>query len=229
MFYKEKGFYVSILAGVIAIAAISAVCLNMLPAEPDNALPNTMVADATNAPEPTEAPIIQEETTEVSKVKPKPTSTPKVKETTKSTNASRELKFNQENGLMWPVSGKILMNYSPDKVVYFKTLEQYRTNPAVLIESKEGTQVKSSAAGVVKEVSNKDETGTTVTVSIGDNFSVIYGQLKNVGVKAGDNVKEGQVLGRIAKPSKYYSSEGANLYYQVKQKDSTVNPLVLLR
>ena len=81
----------------------------------------------------------------------------------------------------------------------------------------------------MKSVSNEDETGTTVTVEVGDDFSVVYGQLKNVTVKKGDSVKEGQTIGKIAKPSKYYSSEGPNLYYQVLQKKSSVNPLILLR
>ena len=53
--------------------------------------------------------------------------------------------------------------------------------------------------------------------------------MKDVTVAEGDSVSEGQVIGKIAKPTKYYSVEGANLYYQVKQKEETVNPLVFLR
>ncbi|MBP3702596.1 MAG: M23 family metallopeptidase [Lachnospiraceae bacterium] len=233
MFYKEKGFYASILAGVVAIAAICAVCLGMVDTKEESNLPDSMVADATNAPQATEAPAAVPETAEVAKVEPtatpEATKKPEVKETVKTQNTADKLHFNQETGLLWPVSGEVLMEYSPDKVVYFKTLQQYRTNPAILIESKVGTEVKSSAAGVVKSVSKEDETGTTVTVSIGDDFSVVYGQLKGVTVKKGDSVKEGQVIGQVASPGKYYASEGANLYYQVLQKKSTVNPLILLR
>ena len=233
MFYKEKGFYASILAGVVAIAAICAVCLGMVDTKEESSLPDSMVADATNAPQATEAPAAVPETAEVAKVEPtatpEATKKPEAKETVKTQNTADKLHFNQETGLLWPVSGEVLMEYSPDKVVYFKTLQQYRTNPAILIESKVGTEVKSSAAGVVKSVSKEDETGTTVTVSIGDDFSVVYGQLKGVTVKKGDSVKEGQIIGQVASPSKYYASEGANLYYQVLQKKSTVNPLILLR
>ena len=95
--------------------------------------------------------------------------------------------------------------------------------------SKVGEDVKASAAGIVKRIEKNDETGTTVTMAIGDDFKVIYGQLKDVTVSKGDEVSEGQVIGKIAKPTKYYSVEGANLYYQVKQKGETINPLVLLR
>ena len=99
----------------------------------------------------------------------------------------------------------------------------------MIIGSEVGQSVKASASGIVKYIVKNEETGNTVTVAIGDGFKVIYGQLKDVTVSKGDSVSEGQVLGKIAKPTKYYSVEGPNLYYQVKQKNETVNPLVFLR
>ena len=145
------------------------------------------------------------------------------------TKVEDKLHFDQETGLLWPVEGDILIEYSPEKVVYFPTLSQFKTNPALIIGSKVGESVKSSSSGVVKNIETNDETGTTVTIAIGDDFKVVYGQLKDLAVSKGDEVSEGQVIGKIAKPTKYYSVEGANLYYQVKQKEETVNPLVLLR
>ena len=147
----------------------------------------------------------------------------------KKTSVEDKLHFDQETGLLWPVEGDILIEYSADKVVFFPTLSQFKTNPALIIGSKVGESVKSSSSGVVKSIETNDETGTTVTIAIGDDFKVVYGQLKDLTVSKGDEVSEGQVIGKIAKPTKYYSVEGANLYYQVKQKGETVNPLVLLR
>ena len=147
----------------------------------------------------------------------------------KKVSAEDRLHFDQETGLLWPVEGDILIEYSADKVVFFPTLSQFKTNPALIIGSKVGEDVKASAAGIVKRIEKNDETGTTVTMAIGDDFKVVYGQLKDVTVSKGDEVSEGQVIGKIAKPTKYYSVEGANLYYQVMQKGETINPLVLLR
>lgn len=147
----------------------------------------------------------------------------------KKVSAEDKLHFDQETGLLWPVEGDVLIEYSADKVVFFPTLSQYKTNPAMIIGSEVGESVKASAAGIVKSINKSDETGRTVTVAIGDDFQVVYGQLKDVTVEEGDSVSEGQVIGKIAKPTKYYSVEGANLYYQVKQKEETVNPLVFLR
>ena len=133
-----------------------------------------------------------------------------------------------ENGLTWPIDGKILMPYSMDKSIYFSTLGQYKCNPALVIEGKEGDSVVSACDCVITKVSENPETGLTV-VAEANNYKFIYGQLKDVSVKKGDSIQEGQVLGNLASPSKYYTNEGCNLYFQVKEDGENVNPLLLLK
>ena len=139
------------------------------------------------------------------------------------------LYFDTDDGLLWPVTGNILMDYSVDRVVYYETLEQFRVNPAVIIDAEIGTKVLSAAKGVITKITKEDETGTTVTASLGNGYSVVYGQLEDLKVKVGDMVEEGQELGVVAKPTKYYTVEGSNLYFQVLKDDKTVNPMLYLR
>lgn len=241
MFYKEKGFYISLICGIVCLAAFGFICMRVFSDGGDNSDEIAVVQEtpqpvaATEAPSATLMPETEETTTdnvtsEVKEKKKKPKPTPKTK-AAMSNKASAEdrLHFDQETGLLWPIDGDILIEYSAEKVVFFPTLSQFKTNPALIIGSEIGESVKSSANGVVKSIEKNDETGTTVTIAIGDDFNVVYGQLKDLTVSKGDEVSEGQVIGKIAKPTKYYSVEGANLYYQVKQKGETVNPLVLLR
>lgn len=240
LFYKEKGFYISLACGIVALVAFAAICLNLMGNDTGNKDESPIVAEETPGPVPTKTPEtketssdeiendVPEETPAPATKKPKQTAVPKTVETD-TKPVKNKLHFDQETGLLWPVNGDILMEYSADKVVYFKTLAQYRTNPALVISAKKGTEVKASADGVVTGVSTSEETGRTVTMDIGDNFSVIYGQLTDITVQKGDSVSEGQVIGKIAAPTKYYSVEGANLYYQIKEKGETVNPMVLLR
>lgn len=231
MFYKEKGFYISLICGIVALVAFSAICFNMMGTDDEGDAP--IVAEESPEPVQTAAPKTEEASTnkaksEVKKETPTPKPTKKaVKTNTKP--VKNTLHFDQETGLLWPVKGDVLMEYSADKVVYFKTLAQYRTNPALLISAKEGAEVKASADGIVTDITTSEETGRTLTMDIGDNFTVSYGQLKGITVQKGDTVSEGQVIGKIAAPTKYYSLEGTNLYYQVKEKKETVNPMVLLR
>lgn len=138
-------------------------------------------------------------------------------------------KFDMEKGLLWPVSGDVILKFSMGNTVYFKTLAQYKCNPAVIISSEEGTNVKEAAGGTVTKVGHSDELGNMVTVDIGSGYTLTYGQLKDISVKEGQEVKEGDVIGKVAKPTKYYSKEGSNLYLQVMEKDKPVDPLLLLR
>ncbi len=227
MFFKEKGFYISLVCGVAAIAGAAGLCMNVFDEEEP-----APVAVSTPTPAVTAQPTQRTKETSsqntVKKIKPAATSKT-VKKVRKTGAMKNTLHFNQETGLLWPVKGDVLMEYSADRVVYFKTLAQYRTNPALVIGAKEGSDVKASADGVVTSVATSEETGRTVTMSIGDGFTVCYGQLQDVSVAQGDHVSEGQVLGKIAKPSKYYAEEGSNLYFQVKENKNTVNPMLLLR
>lgn len=156
-------------------------------------------------------------------------STPNTVEETKPVMKLDSLFFEAETGLLWPVAGNVLMNYSADRVIYFETLEQFKCNPAVIIDAKVGTEVLGAAQGIVTSITNDDVTGWTITASIGSGYSLVYGQLENVAFEVGDVIEEGVVLGTIAQPTKYYSVEGSNLYFQVIKDEETVNPMQLLR
>ena len=248
MFFKQKGFYISLACGIAAIGAFAALCINMNRSEqkePVALASNPPQATAVATPETKEASSnhanseVKEKKTKkrkkkslISRIVKQKTDLAVNKKKSVQTNAKpakKQLSFNQEEGLSWPIKGDVLMEYSADKVVYFKTLAQYRTNPALLLEAKEGMDVKASADGIVESVETSEETGRTVSISIGDGFTVVYGQLKDVSVSKGDMVSEGQVLGKIAEPTKYYKEEGTNLYFQVKENKTAVNPMLLLK
>jgi murein DD-endopeptidase MepM/ murein hydrolase activator NlpD len=136
-----------------------------------------------------------------------------------------------DDDLMWPVAGNIIMNYSMDHTIYYATLMQYKCNPAIIIDAEVGTEVKAAATGIVTSVEmDNEETGITVTMDIGDGYSVVYGQLSDdMALEVGDLVNEGEVIATVSDPTKYYSVEGSNLYFMVTEGDQTINPMLLLR
>lgn len=145
-----------------------------------------------------------------------------------NTNATKH-SFDEEKGLLWPVNGDVILKYSMNNAIYFKTLAQYKCNPGIAISAKVGTKVKAAADCSVTKIEKDDELGTVVTTDIGNNYKVSYGQLDNISVNKGDELKEGDVIGTIAKPTKYYTEEGSNLYFMVVEGKETVDPLLLLR
>ncbi len=133
--------------------------------------------------------------------------------------------FDENSHLTWPASGATLIGFSMDKTVYFPTLEQYQYNPAIVIEGKAGETIKAAASGVVKEIAEYPQTGVTVTLDMGNGYTAVYGQLRDVSVKLGDQVNAEEQIGVLNEPTKYYSVEGPNLYFEIKKDGQPVNPL----
>lgn len=135
------------------------------------------------------------------------------------------LHFAPEDGMLWPMEGDVILNYSMDSTVYFATLDQYKYNPAVIIAGDVNSKVYSVAKGQVTDISNNEVTGCTMTVDLGDGYQAIYGQLKEPNFKVGDYVESGHVLGYVAEPTKYFSVEGSNLYFALQKDGKPVDPV----
>lgn len=139
------------------------------------------------------------------------------------------LSFSEEEHLLWPVVGNVLINYSMDKPVYFSTLEQYKFHPAIVIQAKEGQNVMAAAKGRVTKIEKTEELGNVITMDIGSDYEISYGQLDNIQVKEGDLVEKGDYIADVAAPTKYYSVEGINLYFSLKKNGMPVNPMTKLQ
>lgn len=136
-----------------------------------------------------------------------------------------ELAFNKDSKLKWPVEGNIILDYSMDSTIYFPTLDSYKCNPAIVIQSEAGTKVLAGVKGVVKEVSANDEIGNYIVLSLGNDYELTLGQLENIELNAGDLVSEDTSIGVVANPTRYYSNEGSNLYYKLTINGEPCNPL----
>ena len=147
-----------------------------------------------------------------------------VDETPVGTVTQEALHFNPDNGLVWPIEGTVLLDYSMDSTIFFPTLQQYQYNPAMIISSKVNQKVYAIAKGKIVDISTNEETGCTVTQDMGDGYTAIYGQLKELNFDVGDMVESGQVVGYISEPTKYYSIEGSNLYFQILKDGKPIDP-----
>ena len=122
------------------------------------------------------------------------------------------LNFADTSKMLWPARGNVLLDYSMDSTIYFPTLEQYKCNPSLVIQSEVSTPVYAPAAARVLEAGNNEET-------------VTCGQLKEITAVQGEYLEAGQLLGYVAEPTKYYTIEGSNLFLEMRHGDKTVDPL----
>ena len=126
--------------------------------------------------------------------------------------------------MTWPVEGEIVLDYSMDTTTYYPTLNEYKCNPAILIQSEAGTSVSAAYAGTVTDIYDDAELGTVVQTSLGNGYEAFYGQLTGVNVSVGDTVEEGQVLGEVNTPTRYYSVEGSHLNFKLTKDGEPVDP-----
>lgn len=145
--------------------------------------------------------------------------------TEETTGNTYNVWFDENSTLDWPASGSVLIDYSMDKTVFFPTLEQYKYNPALIVGGEVGEMIGAAQEGIVSAIEQDAQTGLSVTVDMGNGYSAVYGQLKEVPVEIGMYVNKGQTLGHLSEPTKYYSVEGPNLYFELLKDGVPVNPL----
>lgn len=133
--------------------------------------------------------------------------------------------YSSANVMSWPVRGEVIMDYSMDKTIYYPTLQEYKCNPSILIQSEEGTDVAAAFSGTVADVYHDAQLGTVVEMSLGNGYEAYYGQLENVDVAVGDTVRQGQIIGTVSTPTRFYSIEGSHLNFRVTRDGEPVDPL----
>ena len=90
---------------------------------------------------------------------------------------------------------------------------------------KEGTDVAAAFERTVTDVYNDVRLGNVVEMSLGNGYEASYGQLENVDVAVGDTISQGEVIGEVSQPTRYYSVEGSHLNFMLTQDGNPVDPL----
>lgn len=135
------------------------------------------------------------------------------------------LNFTDTSRMSWPVRGNVILDYSMDRTTYFPTLDQYKCNPGLVIQSEVSTPVAAPANARVLEVGSNEEIGNFVVLDLGNDYTAVCGQMKEICAVQGEYLKEGQTLGYVSEPTKYYSVEGVNVFFELKHGEKPVDPL----
>lgn len=115
----------------------------------------------------------------------------------------------QQPGL--PVDGKLARGFG-----WQKGSDGWpRFSDGVELTAVKGAPVRSVLPGTVNRVFQDPSLGTVVVIDHSDQLSTLYGRLETVGVQAGQQVDQGQVLGNVA---------GAFLHFEMRDGDQLVDP-----
>jgi len=88
-----------------------------------------------------------------------------------------------------------------------------------------GNQVVAPADGFVLTIKNDKFYGNSITLSHGFGVTTLYGHLSKIGVREGQKVKRGDVIGNVGNTGK---ALGPHLHYEVHLNDKPVNPYYYL-
>ncbi len=131
--------------------------------------------------------------------------------------------------LIYPVNGEIGLGYSPNDLVYSKTLKEWTVHNGVDIIAKRGTPVVASERGMVESITETAGNGIEITISHENDYKTIYSNLSSKDmVKVGDKVEKGQVISGVGNTSSFEYYEPEHLHFEVKKNGKQVNPIDVL-
>ena len=243
-FFKEKGFYLALLACIAAAALCSFWAIRTVTQQLGSGKQNEMVPggdDLWQLPQqqveqkvedvPVKEPA--KEPREMSGDVPQPSQAPASSSASSSGPAggqpgSTAPAAAQDTGFVQPVSGPVAAAYSGNELVYNETLGDWRTHNGVDISCAADAAVKACRPGKVTAVYDDGLYGTTVEVSSGELLYRYCGLAAGVEVETGDEVQAGTRLGTIGRVNAE-ANQPTHLHFEVLKGGAWQDPMTVLR
>ena len=157
-------------------------------------------------------PLSEEEPTKETALEPeKFTEEEKPKEIPEKSAIKKESK-----SLIWPIKGKILKKFGEPS-------GKKGTVNGIVIQVAPNLRVKAAASGTVKEVTTIPDLGKVLILSHTDGKFSVYSPLKEISVKKGATIKQGDNLGRTDRQPLWF-----RLYERKKGKKIAIDPMAFL-
>ena len=146
------------------------------------------------------------------------------RELDEQTRAYRQFSARQPSNLLFdkPVDGALS---SPFGLRRFFNGEERNPHSGLDFAVPAGTPVKSPAAGKVILTGNYFFNGNTVFVDHGQGLISMFCHLSQIGVKVGDELPRGAVLGKVGSTGR---STGPHLHWNISLNDTRVDPSIFI-
>ena len=124
---------------------------------------------------------------------------------------------------LWPVRGRITGGFG-ERMDPLSGEGAFHAG--VDISAAQGTEVESTADGIVVLAERESGYGNEVLIDHGAGITTRYGHLSRIYVVAGQEVRRGQIIGTVGTTGK---TTGPHLHYEVRVHETPVNPAKYLR
>lgn len=130
--------------------------------------------------------------------------------------------------ISYPSGNTVTKEFSDGKLVYCKTLGDWRSHEGTDFKAEIGSEVKAITGGTVTDVYEDPSYGTTVVISHDGKFIAYYSGLgKNVEVEKGKRIKGEEKIGVIDKvPCE--SLDESHLHLMISKDGKFMDPILIL-
>lgn len=132
-------------------------------------------------------------------------------------------------GNIMPIRGEVSNPFSNGELVKSETLGVWKTHDGVDILCDIGTDVKSMSEGTVKEIKDDPLWGVYVIVEQSNGLDVQYcGLAKELNVKAGQEIKQGEIIGKTSDTNQCEILQQPHLHLAVKRGGVYIDPMSVI-
>lgn len=130
-----------------------------------------------------------------------------------------------------PIEGETAKIFSMDSLIYSETLQEWVTHRGIDIKAEKGAEVKAIADGTIKSIKTDPRYGISIIIKHSKGFESVYACLLNEaqGLKEGDTIKQGQVIGNVGNSGVFESAEGMHLHFEMTKDGDYVNPDIYVK
>lgn len=169
-------------------------------------------------------PPVQQKGSEPKTTTPKTPAAPS-KTTAPKSSSTKSVTATKLQSFVMPVSGEVTFEFAKDKLVYSKTLEEWRTHEGLDLAADRGTPVKATADGVVSDIKNDPRFGIIVVIDHKNGLKSVYSNLASEDmVTVNQKIKQGDIIGSVGNSAAFESAEQSHLHFEVLKDNVSVDP-----
>lgn len=128
----------------------------------------------------------------------------------------KEAIYTDHNRFAWPVGGKVMSPFG---------VRHGRRHDGIDIKAVSGTPIHAADSGKIVYAGSMRGYGNLILIRHKDDFFTAYAHNKKNGVKEGEKVKRGDVIGHVGRTGR---ATGSHLHFEVREGEKARNPMFFL-
>lgn len=151
-----------------------------------------------------------------------------------STNVANFIDEENKKGLLntnyiWPIKGEVIKEHAVDELVYSKTLDMWRIHPGIDIAAEIEEEVIAIQDGKIISKKIDGFYGNVVEIEHVNGYVSVYSNLDEFySIEEGDNVKQGDVIGKVGCSAQGEIEDEIHLHFEILKDNEWINPLDIL-